>query len=164
VYKSQARGCVLVAASGNSGKEEQFWPAAFDEVIAVGSVDTDGRPSRFTSTGQHVGLCAPGERVPTCALEGGYQLATGTSFAAPFVAGAAGLLLSRAGRRSFRIDGNITKQILIASATPWTREVTGCGAGVLNVYRALQELDRRIDADPATEEMLYAEADSVVTA
>lgn len=159
-----ARGCVLVAASGNSGKEEQFWPAAFDEVIAVGSVDGDGRPSRFTSTGRHVGLCAPGERVPTCALEGGYQLATGTSFAAPFVAGAAALLLSRAGRRSFRIDGIIAKQILTASATPWTREVTGCGAGILNVYRALQELDRRIDADPATEEMLYAEADAVASA
>lgn len=159
-----ARGCVLVAASGNSGKEEQFWPAAFDEVIAVGSADADGQPSHFTSWGKHVALCAPGERVATCALEARYQLATGTSFAAPFVAAAAALLLSRAGRRSFRFDGSIAKEILIASVTRWMREVHGYGAGILNVYQALQELDRRIDADPATEEMLYAEADAVAAA
>jgi subtilisin family serine protease len=159
-----ARGCVLVAASGNSGKEEQFWPAAFDEVIAVGSADRDGQPSHFTSSGKHVGLCAPGERIATCALEDKYQLATGTSFAAPFVAAAAALLLSRAGRRSFRLDGSLAKEILMASATRWMREVRGYGSGILNVYQALQELDRRIDADPATEEMLYAEADALAAA
>jgi subtilisin family serine protease len=164
VRYAASRGCVLVAASGNSGKEEQFWPAAFDEVIAVGSVDTDGQPSHFTSSGQHVALCAPGERVGTCALENGYQFATGTSFAAPFVAAAAALLMSRAGRRSFRFDGRIAKEILIASVTRWMRDVRGYGAGILNVYQALQELDRRIDADPATEEMLYAEADAFAVA
>jgi subtilisin family serine protease len=159
-----ARGCVLVAASGNSGKEEPFWPAAFDEVIAVGSVDGDGQPSHFTTWGPHVALCAPGERVATCALENRYQYATGTSFAAPFVAAAAALLMSRAGRRSFRFDGSLAKEILIASATRWMRDVSGYGAGILNVYEALQELDRRIDADPATEEMLYAEADASAAA
>jgi subtilisin family serine protease len=151
-------GCTLVAASGNNGKEERFWPAAFEEVIAVGSVDAVGQPSHFTTSGEHVALCAPGERVATCALDDGYQLATGTSFAAPFVSAAAALLQSRAGRRSFVLDGAAVKEILISSATPWTRNSRGYGAGVLNVYQALQALDRRIDADPATEEMLYAEA------
>jgi subtilisin family serine protease len=155
-----ARGCVLVAASGNSGKEEKFWPAAFDEVIAAGSVNAECQPSRFTSAGEHVALCAPGERVATCALQGGYQLATGTSFAAPFVAAAAALLLSRAGRRSFRLDGPTVKELLIASVTRWTRETHGYGSGILNVYEALLALDRKIDQDPATEEMLYAEADA----
>jgi len=155
-----ARGCVLVAASGNTGKEELFWPAAFQEVIAVGSVDGEFRPSRFSSWGEHVALCAPGERVATCALEGRYQLATGTSFAAPFVAAAAALLLSRAGRRSFPLDGAAAKDLLIASATPWTREVHGYGSGILDVYEALRALDRKIDQDPATEEMLYAEPDA----
>ena len=78
-------------------------------------------------------LCAPGERVATCALEARYQLATGTSFAAPFVAAAAALLLSRAGRRSFRYDGSMAKEVLIASVTRWMREVHGYGAGILNV-------------------------------
>jgi subtilisin family serine protease len=162
IQYAASRGCILVAASGNSGKEEQFWPAAFEEVIAVGSVDAAGQPSHFTTSGNHVVLCAPGERVATCALEDTYQLATGTSFAAPFVAAAAALLLSRAGKRSFRLDGAMAKEILMASATPWTRNTHGYGAGILNVYQALQELDRRINQDPATEEMLYAEADALV--
>jgi subtilisin family serine protease len=132
-------------------------------VIAAGSVDGDGQPSRFTTWGEHVALCAPGERVATCALQGAYQLATGTSFAAPFVAAAAALLLSRAGRRSFRMDGALAKEILVASTTRWTRDVRGYGTGILNVYQALQELDRRINHDPATEEMLYAEADALAT-
>jgi hypothetical protein len=72
--------------------------------------------------------------------------------------------MSRAGRRSFRFDGSIAKEILIASATRWMRDVRGYGAGILNVYQALQELDRRIDADPATEEMLYAEANAFAAA
>lgn len=162
IQYAASRGCVLVAASGNSGKEEKFWPAAFEEVIAVGAVDGDGQPSHFTTSGEHVALCAPGERVATCALGDEYQYATGTSFAAPFVAAAAALLMSRAGRRSFRFDGALAKEILVASATRWMRDVRGYGAGILNVYQALAELDRRIDADPATEEMLYAEVSSAV--
>jgi subtilisin family serine protease len=94
-------------------------------------------------------------------LQGGYQLATGTSFAAPFVAATAALLLSRAGRRSFRLDGGAVKEILMASSTRWTRDAHGCGAGILNAYQALQELDRRINQDPATEEMLYGESDAL---
>jgi hypothetical protein len=39
--------------------------------------------------------------------------------------------------------------------------VRGYGTGILNAYEALQELDRRVDQDPATEEMLYAEADAL---
>jgi subtilisin family serine protease len=161
---ASSRGCILVAASGNSGKDERFWPAAFDEVIAAGAVDSDGQPAHFTTWGDHVALCSPGERVATCALEGGYQLATGTSFAAPFVAAAAALLISRAGRRSFRLDGATAKEILMSSATPWTRSVCGYGAGILNAYQALQELDRKINQDPATEEMLYADADALAVA
>jgi subtilisin family serine protease len=142
------RSCVLVAASGNSGLHEAYWPAAFDGVIAVGSIGLTGRPSPFTTTGDHVALCAPGERVATAALDG-YQLATGTSFAAPFAAAAAALLVSRAEGRSFPVAGPVVRQILTASASPFATTTTGCGAGILNAFAALQHLDRYIDAAPA---------------
>lgn len=145
------RGCVLVAASGNSGKEEVYWPAAHEGVIAVGSVGLDAKPSAFSTRGAHVALCAVGEKVATCDIRG-YQLATGTSFAAPFVTAAAALLVSRAQRRSFPLDSRDVRRILTATATPWSDSaVHGCGAGVLNVLAALQALDREIDDSPTAD-------------
>ena len=54
-----ANGCVLVAASGNTGVVERYYPAALPEVIAVGSVDGDGNRSTFSSYGDHVALARP---------------------------------------------------------------------------------------------------------
>jgi subtilisin family serine protease len=144
---SLLRRAIPVAASGNSGREELYWPAAFDGVIAVGSVGADGEPSNFMTTGPHVAICAPGERVATTAL-GGYQLATGTSFAAPFVAAAAALLAARAERRSFPVSSAIIRALLTETATPFSSRLAGCGSGVLDVYAALQALDKEIDAAP----------------
>ncbi|MEM6252897.1 MAG: S8 family serine peptidase [Cyanobacteria bacterium P01_D01_bin.156] len=139
------RGCVMVAASGNSSKEEQYYPAALPNVIAVGAVDAENNPSRFSTRGEHVTLCAPGEQIHSAGLNG-YSLVTGTSFAAPFVASAAGLLVSRAARRSFPLSSADVHQLLNASAQPWQRQsVKGCGLGVLDTYAALSLLDRRID-------------------
>ena len=131
-----------------------YWPAAFDNVIAVGSVATDGKPSHFTTTGTHVSLCAVGERVATCGLEG-YQQATGTSFAAPFVTAAAALLVSRAQRRSYPLSSSDVRRLLSESATPWpTAQQTNVnlyGSGILNVAAALAALDREIDCSSSVD-------------
>lgn len=146
-----ARGCTLVAASGNSGDARTYWPAAYPEVIAVGACDYEYQPSRFSTTGPHVALNAPGERVATAALEG-YQNATGTSFAAPFVAAASALLLARAQRRSCPIDPATIRAVLVASARPQDKGVPeGNGAGTLDVAAALNLLDRVLDEDDTTE-------------
>jgi subtilisin family serine protease len=88
--------------------------------------------------------------VRTAALDG-YQRATGTSFAAPFVAGAAGLLVSRARERSASLDPATVKTLLMASAQPHRRDVEpGFGAGVLDAARALELLDQALDADEST--------------
>jgi subtilisin family serine protease len=145
-----ARDCTLVAASGNSGDRRVYWPAAFPEVIAIGSVGPDGSVSSFTTSGEHVALCAPGEKIRTAALDG-YQSATGTSFAAPFATGAAGLLVSRARERSASLDPATLKSILVASATPHRAGTpAGFGAGLLDAGRALELLDQALDADDST--------------
>ena len=148
---AHARDCTLVVASGNSGDKRIYWPAAFPEVIAVGSVADDRSISEFTTGGDHVALCAPGERVRTAALDG-YQRATGTSFAAPFVTGAAALLVARARARSASLDPDTIKKILVAGARPHRGDAgTGYGAGVLDAARALELLDQALDADETTE-------------
>jgi subtilisin family serine protease len=151
-----ARGIVLVAASGNSGIEESYYPAASDGVIAVGSVDARNAPSRFSTLGAHVALCAPGENIWTCGMEhdgSAYQCASGTSFAAPFVTAACALLIARAERRAWPLPPARVRELLIESARPFARAgVAGCGRGVLDVYGALQRLDAYIDDALAADE------------
>ena len=150
VAYATARGVTLVAASGNSGDARVYWPAAFPEVIAVGAVNAEARPCDFSTTGPHVALCAPGERIRTAAVDG-YQRATGTSFAAPFVAAAAALLQSRAQRRAAPLEPSQVKQLLMTSVRPHRADVTdGNGTGVLDAARALALLDEALDADSTT--------------
>jgi thermitase len=144
------RGCVMVAASGNSGRAESLYPAAHAGVIAVGSVGDDDRPSSFTTSGAHVVLCAPGERILSAGI-GGYQSATGSSFAAPFVAAAAGLLVSRATRRATPLDGRDVLRILGASTRAWSGGIgRGYGSGVLDAAAALRMLDEELDQESRT--------------
>lgn len=140
-----ARGCVLVAASGNAGNDIPYYPAALPGVIAVGSVGPDLRPSSFMSRGAHVAIGAPGERIPTPSLHG-YTLNTGTSFAAPFVAAAAALILSRGLRYAAPLPVSTIKMILQAAADPFpvAANTLGCGQGLLNVPAALALLDAEL--------------------
>jgi subtilisin family serine protease len=140
-----ARGVLLVAASGNSGLEERYYPAAHEGVIAVGAVEDDGAPASFSTRGTHVALCAPGRDIWTCGLSG-YACVSGTSFAAPFVSAACALLLAHADARAWPLDAQGAREILVRSARPFPAgdPHAGCGAGVLDAEAALGLLDQRI--------------------
>jgi len=139
------RGCVLVAASGNSGTETRYWPAAYPGVIAAGAVGGNGLPTSFSTRGPHVALCAPGERVRSLGLSG-YQDVNGTSFAAPFVAATAALMVAHGNRRSTALSSQDVRNLLVRSATPFPgAPVSGCGSGVLDAAAALRALDAWID-------------------
>lgn len=142
-----ARGCVLVAAAGNSGQRQRFYPAALPEVIAVGSVDAQGQRSRFSTWGAHIALCAPGEAVVGVGRHG-YQTSSGTSFAAPYVAGAAALLMARAKRRGQTLDAAGVRRLLCTSAQRLAAPAEEVGAGMLDCCAALEALDA-LHATPA---------------
>lgn len=86
---------VLVASSGNTGTISRQYPAGYDDVIAVGSTNSDDRRSPFSSTGSLVALTAPGEGILTTAVNSRYRRVNGTSFAAPYVAAAAAMMRER---------------------------------------------------------------------
>jgi subtilisin family serine protease len=91
-------GVIVVAASGNNNGPV-LYPAAYPNVIAVGSNNSAGVKSSFSNFGPELDVMAPGENVfgalCTCgAYTGGYGTGSGTSFASPHVAGVVGLLIS----------------------------------------------------------------------
>ena len=139
---AEAHRVIPVAAMGNSGLEETYYPAALPQTIAVGSMALDGRVSEFSTSGPHIALCAPGEDVFSAGLDG-YRESTGTSHAAPFVAGAAALLAARALSRGHDLTGAEAKQLLTASAEGAARgHDHGAGSGMLDIPAALRLLDQ----------------------
>jgi hypothetical protein len=94
-----ARGHVIVAAGGNAGPRAPApYPAALEDVIGVTAVDSRGRPWRRATRGAHVDFAALGVEV---AADDGARV-SGTSYAAPVVAGVLARLLPApdpAGRR-----------------------------------------------------------------
>lgn len=137
-----ARDCILVAASGNTGRYGEFYPACLPGVIAVGAADDDRRPAEFTTRGEHVALSAPGVRIASAGIDG-YEVHSGTSFAAPFVTGACALMVSRAARWSRPLGPDAAKRILVESAQPFApgADAKGCGAGILDMPAALAAVD-----------------------
>ncbi len=137
---AEARRCICVAAMGNSGNEEAYFPAADPRCIAVGSMSPDGRRSDFSTTGRHIALCAPGEDVFSTGLAG-YGESSGTSHAAPFVAGAAALLATRAARtRNHDLSGAEARVALCHGADGDTPNPE-TGWGMLDIPAALDRLD-----------------------
>lgn len=90
-----ARGSLIVAASGNSFQEGNplTFPASLSHVLTVAATGLSGAATSFSSASAAVDLAAPGESIPLAvplsAARSGYAAGSGTSFAAPIVAGAA---------------------------------------------------------------------------
>lgn len=132
------RGAVVVAAAGNSGSDELYYPAAYDGVIAVNAVDSRALIAADAQHNASVALSAPGVKVLGLLPEGGYKLRSGSSFAVPFVAGAAALLLS--------VDGSLTPEQVrdVLCRTAADRGEPGWdeyyGWGILDLEAALTEV------------------------
>jgi len=96
------KNVVVVAAAGNDGVSV-FYPAAYDDyVIAVAATDYNDEHASFSNPGPQVDVAAPGVWIlgPVPQWYSGpgelpYVFASGTSAAAPHVAGLAALLMSR---------------------------------------------------------------------
>lgn len=92
VKDAEAAGILVIAAAGNTGKRGVQYPAAFEEVMAVGSVDQHGDAASDSAEGEEMEIVAPGELVRSTGEFGDERVSSGTSLAAPQVAAAASLI------------------------------------------------------------------------
>lgn len=100
------KGVLVVAAGGNCGdssyalngctyQDQPVYPGAYSNVIAVASTTSSDSQSSFSNQGSYVDIAAPGSSIYSTYKSGGYSFSSGTSMAAPHVAGLAALIWSQ---------------------------------------------------------------------
>jgi subtilisin family serine protease len=88
------RGVTVVASAGNNNTDVPQFPAAYKGVIAVAATDLNDKKAGFSNYGDSIYVDAPGVNMISAYPGGFFAIASGTSFAAPLVAGEAALARS----------------------------------------------------------------------
>jgi len=136
IQDAHTEGAILIAGAGNDNSNQEKYPAAMQEVIAVAATDENDVKTTFSSYGTWVDIAAPGIRITTTDLNNdyiySYQGLSGTSLSTPFVSGLVGLMLSK----NPDLTQEQVRQILIDTSDPVTGfpEIIG---GRINAYQAL---------------------------
>jgi subtilisin family serine protease len=126
-------GALVVAAVGNEGVGEVSYPAKFDHVIGVTSVDANGRQSSFANYGEGVDIAAPGVGVFAAWEDEGLVAFSGTSTATAFISGALAAEISKNPGLSNIEVVDLLYNFANESEKPGIDKYTG--KGILNVGR-----------------------------
>ena len=130
---ARAQGSLVVAAVGNEGVSGVSYPAKFDHVIGVTSVDANGRQSSFANYGEGVDIAAPGVGVFTAWEDEALVSFSGTSSATAFISGALASEISRNPNLSSDQVVDLLYKYSNESEKPGFDQFTG--NGILNVGR-----------------------------
>jgi len=134
---ANSKGVICVSSAGNDGKALSVWPAAYNNVIGVGSTNNSDIRSLFSNFGVDSSLAAPGEALITTypssnfGLKQHYAEVWGTSFSAPLVTGTAALLVDI----DSHMNGPQAKNVFAKTSVSIGQ---GLGAGELDAYQAAQ--------------------------
>jgi subtilisin family serine protease len=132
------KGVICVASVGNDSQSALVYPAAYGNVIGVGSVNQQNQLSTFSNYGPDiVSVAAPGEALITTYPGNHYAAAWGTSFSSALVAGAAADLLSAIDRHLSGLmrAGDVQRAVSHANACG---DGSSLGAGCLDLHQALE--------------------------
>lgn len=137
VYRAMAAGVCVIAAAGNEGSLAQNaigYPGRYGGVITVAAHDTFGRPSLFSSSGGEIDFMAPGAEIWSTFPEKSFARFSGTSMAAPFVAGLSALIIAvhQPGKRHetpIRNNEDLKQHLMRMATHPGSHDdTTGYGA------------------------------------
>ena len=161
VQNAYNAGVVVVTAAGNQGERDttddngtdygvdpRTYPASYKpDVIAVGAVDQYGDVAPFSEFGSakttyYIGVTAPGESVGGLLPKGSIAIDDGTSFAAPYVAAEAALIMQEHGWAN-SADANSARaydvmKIIYATAGGAGSYDAASGWGEADIQKALQ--------------------------
>ncbi len=131
---AQEKGALVVAAAGNESTNIPLYPAAYPGVIGVAATDPNDGYASFSNYGSYVDISAPGVDIYST-YPGGYAYMSGTSMAAPFVAGAAAVIKAEFPEYS---AGQIWQRLRAGADDLGPKGLdVHYGYGRLNLYRSL---------------------------
>lgn len=146
ITRAEAAGHLFVAAAGNGGDDQigddndaiPHYPASYDRpnVLAVAATDNRDGLAGFSNYGAaSVDLGAPGVDIASTS-QGGYYWSSGTSMAAPHVAGVAALLFSNHPDWTY---AEVSGRIMTTTRTIAALDGKTVSGGVVNAYEAALE-------------------------
>lgn len=144
---------VMVSAAGNDGSNQPTYPSAYPEVLSVAAVDYNGNRANFSNYGDYIDIAAPGVNIPSTFFNAQYAALSGTSMAAPHVAGLAALI------KSANPDLKSSQVINIIKTSAIDLGEQGkdidYGNGLIDVNSALQEANKEQPARGKTQKSLF---------
>lgn len=148
-YATINKNCLVVAAAGNNAADGDFFPGAYNYVMAVANTNS-GDAKDFTSNyGYFVDVCAPGTSINSTWPGSFYITLTGTSMSSPVVAGAAGIVKKQFPSYNGLQVGErlkVTADNIYAANASYLNKL---GSGRINLYRAL--------TDPPTPSVVFSD-------
>lgn len=153
-------GVLIVASAGNDTEnidEESFFPTGYNNILSVGSVQSNNRRSSFTNYGIRTDIYAPGTNIYSTLPGNRYGSMSGTSMAGPVAAGLAGLIKA--------LHPDWTPHQIAAQMRSTTDPITSVATndipmffGKINALKALQANANNF-ADNKTKGMAISETD-----
>jgi Subtilase family len=147
VAYAESKGVLVVAAAGNGGSTQPFYPAADPGVLSVAGTQTDDHLFPWSNYGSWVAVAAPGCDTTTF-MGGGYGQFCGTSASTPVVAGLAGLALSYSPTSS----ADAIEHAIVSSA----HTIDGVAGGRVDAARTLAALGATFPTLPALQTLPLA--------
>ena len=146
VYGRNGKGTIIIFASGNNNDSIAYPANSNPDIIVVGAIAINGKRANFSNYGTQLDVVAPGSGILSTVLNNGTEKKSGTSMAAPHVAGVAALILSvNPNLTGLRVRNIIESTARNLSAHPptelrpngeWNNQV---GYGLVNAHAAVLE-------------------------
>lgn len=142
INQAYEQGILLVAAAGNEGTAAEDestveYPAAFDNVIAVGATNADNKKTEISSSGYELDIVAPGDQILSAGAFGGVVVEEGTTISAAQVTGVAAVLWGKYPDKS----NEFIRGLLVSGANAEAVD-ENCGNGIVDYEQSKQNYEK----------------------